>query len=169
MLTNVKGLQLVHGYGGICLLVCFIIKSFLTFIFFHLHLLYQPYLGLCQAQCVQSHQRQSMSAVAITACEVQVPAANSRTVPTVAVWSWLKYGQSKMFVCVLKTILSMWNLYLSLSWMTRSLNISKCMFLILLSINEANLYIEIHKLSSTLFTKFTDVDKDHGHFECRLH
>ena len=27
----------------------------------HLHLLYQWYLGLCQAQCVQSHQRQPMS------------------------------------------------------------------------------------------------------------
>ena len=52
--------------------------------FFHLHLLYQSYLGLCQAQCVQSHQRQPMSAVAITACEVQVSAADSHTVPTVA-------------------------------------------------------------------------------------
>ena len=29
--------------------------------FFHLRLLYQPYLGLCQAPCVQSHQRQPMS------------------------------------------------------------------------------------------------------------
>ena len=49
--------------------VCFIIKSFLTYsFFFHLRLLYQPYLGLCQAPCVQSHQRQLMSAVAITAC-----------------------------------------------------------------------------------------------------
>ena len=37
--------------------VCFITKSFLTYSFFHLHLLYQPYLGLCQAQCVQLHQR----------------------------------------------------------------------------------------------------------------
>ena len=54
------------------------------FIFFHLHLLYQPYLGLCQAPCVQSHQRQPMSAVAITACEFQVSAADSQTVPTVA-------------------------------------------------------------------------------------
>ena len=69
----------------ISLFVCFITKSFLTYsFFFHLHLLYQPYLGLCQAQCVQSHQRQPMSAVAITACEVQVSAADSRTVPTVA-------------------------------------------------------------------------------------
>ena len=50
--------------------VCSNTKSFLTYSFFHLHLLYQPYLGLCQAQCVQLHQRQPMSAVAITACEV---------------------------------------------------------------------------------------------------
>ena len=45
-----------------CLFVCFITKSFLTYSFFHLHLLYQSYLGLCQATCVQSHQRQPMSA-----------------------------------------------------------------------------------------------------------
>ena len=36
------------------LFVCFITKSFLIH-FFHLYLLYQPHLGLCQAQCVQSH------------------------------------------------------------------------------------------------------------------
>ena len=50
---------------SLCLVfcVCFVTKSFLTYSFFHLHLLYQPYLGLCQAQCVQSHQRQPMSAV----------------------------------------------------------------------------------------------------------
>ena len=56
--------------------------------FFHLPLLYQPYLGLCQAQRVQSHQRQPMSAVAITACEVQISAADSQTVPTVATGVW---------------------------------------------------------------------------------
>ena len=73
----------VHNDGN--MFVCFITKSFLTYSFiFHLHLLYQPYIGLCQAQCVQSHQRQPMSAVAITACEVQVSAADSQTVPTVA-------------------------------------------------------------------------------------
>ena len=65
-----------------CLFVCFIIKSFLTYSFFHLHLFYQPYLGLFLAQCVQSSQRQPMSAVAITACEVQVSAADFQTVPT---------------------------------------------------------------------------------------
>ena len=42
--------------------------------------------SLCQATCVQSHQRQPMSAVAITACEVQVSAVDSQTVPTVATW-----------------------------------------------------------------------------------
>ena len=52
--------------------------------FFNLHLPYQPYLGLCQATCVKSDQRQPRSAVAITACEVQVSAADSQTVPTVA-------------------------------------------------------------------------------------
>ena len=51
---------------------------------FYLHLLYQPYVGLCQATCVQSHQRQSTSAVAIATCEVQVSAADYQTVPTVA-------------------------------------------------------------------------------------
>ena len=61
--------------------------------FFHLRLLYQPYLGPCQAQCVQSHQRQPMSAVAITACEVQVLAADSQTVPTVVT------GVSKPLCC----------------------------------------------------------------------
>ena len=53
---------------------------------FYLHLLYQPYVGLCQATCVQSHQRQPTSAVAIATCEVQVSAADSHTVPTVATW-----------------------------------------------------------------------------------
>ena len=44
---------------------------------FFLLLLYQPYVGLCQATRVQSHQRQSTSAVAIATCEVQVSAADS--------------------------------------------------------------------------------------------
>ena len=56
--------------------------------FFHLRLLYQLYLGLCQAPCVQSHQRQPISTVAITACEVKVSAADSQTIPTVATWVW---------------------------------------------------------------------------------
>ena len=56
--------------------------------FRHLYLLYQPHLGLCQAQCVQSHPRQPMSAVAITTCEVQVSAAEFQTVPTVATGVW---------------------------------------------------------------------------------
>ena len=61
-----------------------LLSHFLCIHFFHLHLLYQPYLGLRQAQCVQSHQRELMSAVAITACEVQVSAADSQPDPTVA-------------------------------------------------------------------------------------
>ena len=51
--------------------------------FFRLRLLYQPYIGLFQAPCVQSHQSKPMSAIAITACEVRVSAADSQTVPTV--------------------------------------------------------------------------------------
>ena len=64
--------------------VCFITKSFLTYSFFLLHLLYQPYAGLCQATCVQSQKRQPSSAVAIATCEVHVSASDSQTVPTVA-------------------------------------------------------------------------------------
>ena len=60
---------------------------------FYLHLLYQPYVGRCQATCVQSHQRQSTSAVAIATCEVQVSAADYQTVPTVAT------GVSKPLCC----------------------------------------------------------------------
>ena len=69
---------------NICLFVRFFIKSFLTYSFFHLYLLYQPHLGLCQTTCVQSHPRQPRSAVAIATCEVQVSAAYSQTVPIVA-------------------------------------------------------------------------------------
>ena len=60
---------------------------------FYLHLLYQPHVGLCQATCVQSHQRQSTSSVAIATCEVQVSAADYQTVPTVAT------GVSKPLCC----------------------------------------------------------------------
>ena len=81
------------GDDYIVLFVCFITKSFLTYSFFHLHLLYQPYQGLCQATCVQSHQWQPRSAVAIATCEVQVPAADSQTVPTVVT------GASKPLCC----------------------------------------------------------------------
>ena len=66
----------------VCLFVS-LLSHFWLIHFFHLRLLYQPYLGLCQAPCVQSHQRQPMSAVAITACEVQLSAADSQTGPTV--------------------------------------------------------------------------------------
>ena len=60
---------------------------------FYLHLLYQPYVGLCQATRFQSHQRQSTSAVAIATCEVHVSAPDSQTVPTVAT------GVSKPLCC----------------------------------------------------------------------
>ena len=82
---------------------------------FHLCLLYQPYLGLCQAPCVQSHQRQPMSAVAITACEVQVSAADCQTVPTVVI------GVSKPLCC-----------RLTLTFTLTSENLSLCTTLILL-------------------------------------
>ena len=72
--------------------VCFITKSFLTYLFY-LHLLYQPCVGPCQATRVQSHQRQSTSAVAIATCEVQVSVADYQTVPTVAT------GVSKPLCC----------------------------------------------------------------------
>ena len=49
----------------VCLFVCFITKSFLTYPFLHLHMLYQSYVGLCQATCVQSHPTQPRSAIAI--------------------------------------------------------------------------------------------------------
>ena len=83
--------------------------------FFHLRLLYQPYLGICQAPCVQSHQRQPMSAVAITACEVQVSAADSQTVPTVVT------GVSKPLCC-----------RLTLTFTLTSENLSLCTTLLLL-------------------------------------
>ena len=84
--------------------------------FFRLHLLYQPYLGLCQATCVQSHQRQPRSAVAIATCEVQVSAADSQTGPIVAT------GVSKPLCCRLSltftqtsgiytTLLFYWSIY----------------------------------------------------------
>ena len=40
---------------------------------FHLHMLYQLYVDLCQATCVQAHQRQPSLAVARVTCEVQSP------------------------------------------------------------------------------------------------
>ena len=83
--------------------------------FIHLHLLYQPYLGLCQATCVQSPQRQPRSAVAIATCEVQVSAADSQTVPTVVT------GVSKPLCC-----------RLTLTFTLTSENILLCTTLLLL-------------------------------------
>ena len=81
---------------SVCLFVCLfvsLLSHFWLIHLFYLHLLYQPYVGLCQATRVQSHQRQSTSAVAIATCEVQVSAANYQTVPTVAT------GVSKPLCC----------------------------------------------------------------------
>ena len=83
------------GYTDVVIMfffVCFITKSFLTYLFY-LHLLYQPCVGPCQATRVQSHQRQSTSAVATATCEVQVSVADYQTVPTVAT------GVSKPLCC----------------------------------------------------------------------
>ena len=63
--------------------IYFITKSFLNHSIFHLQLLYQSYLCLCQATCVQSHQKQPRLAVAHT-CEVQVSTTDSQTFPIVA-------------------------------------------------------------------------------------
>ena len=79
------------------IIVCFLFVSLLSHFWlihlFYLHLTYQLYVGLCQATRVQSHQRQSTSAVAIATCEVQVSAADYQTVPTVAT------GVSKPLCC----------------------------------------------------------------------
>ena len=91
----------------VCLFVS-LLSHFWLIKFFHLRLLYQPYLGLCQAPCVQSHQRQPMSAVAITACKVQVSAADSQTVPTVVT------GVSKPLCCRLTLTFTLTNENLSL-------------------------------------------------------
>ena len=105
----------MDGMSWAWLFVCFITKSFLTYSFLHLHLLYQPYLRLCQATCVQSHQRQPRSAVAIATWEVQVSAANYQTVPTVAT------GVSKPRCC-----------RLTLTFTLTSENLSLCTTLLLL-------------------------------------
>ena len=83
-------------WDSVWLIVCLfvsLLRHFWLIHFFHLRLLYQPYLGICQAPYVQSHQRQPMSAVTITACEVQVSAADSQTVPSVVT------GVSKPLCC----------------------------------------------------------------------
>ena len=66
-----------------CLFVS-LLSHFRLIHLFYLHLLYQLNVGLCQATCVQSHQRQSTSAAAIATCEVQASTAYYQTVPTVA-------------------------------------------------------------------------------------
>ena len=48
----------------VCLFVS-LLSHFWLIHLFYLHLLYQPYVGLCQATRVQSHQRQSTSATLV--------------------------------------------------------------------------------------------------------
>ena len=80
----------------------------LSYSFFYLHLLNQPYVGPCQATCVQSQQRQPMSAVAITTSEVRVSAADYQTVPTAAT------GVSKPLCCQLTLTFTLTSDHLSL-------------------------------------------------------
>ena len=103
------GQRIIYLLVIFIIFVCFITMSFLTYTgYFHLHLLYQSYLGLCQATCVQSPQRQPRSAVSIAACEVQVLAADSQTVPTVAT------GVSKPLRCRLTITFTLTSQNLSL-------------------------------------------------------
>ena len=80
-------------FGQRYLLFVLLLSHFWLIHLFYLHLLYQLYVDLCQATCVQSHQREPTSAVAIATCEVQVSPAHSHTVPTVAT------GVSKPLCC----------------------------------------------------------------------
>ena len=93
--SNRKTWQPMVSYGQQLLLLLFVsfLSHFWLIHLFYLHLLYQPYGGLCQATCVQSHQRQPTSAVAIATCEVQVSAADYQTAPTIAT------GVSKPLCC----------------------------------------------------------------------
>ena len=93
---------------SIGLFVCFITRSFLTYSFILPTLTLSTICRPCQATCVQSHQRQPTSAVAITTCEVQVSAADSQTVPTVAT------GVSKPLYCRLTLTFTLTNENLSL-------------------------------------------------------
>ena len=81
-----------------CYLFVSLLSHFWLINFCNLHLIYQPYVGLCQTTCIQSHKRQSRSAVVIATCEVQVSATDSQTVPTVAT------GVSKQLCCRLTLI-----------------------------------------------------------------
>ena len=81
-----------NGKEYVCLFVCFITKSFLTYSF----VLPTPTLStVCRplSSYVCSITSQPTSAVAIATCEVQVSAADSHTVPTVAT------GVSKPLCC----------------------------------------------------------------------
>ena len=84
-----------HSIGNSFFLFVSLLSHFWFIHVSYLHLLYQPYVDLSQATCVQSHQRQPTLAVAVATCEVQVSAADSHTVPTVAT------GVSKPLCCLL--------------------------------------------------------------------
>ena len=88
----------------------------------HFFCAYACFINLCQAPCVQSHQRQPMSAVAIAACEVQVSAADSQTVPTVVT------GVSKPLCCrlILTFTLTSENLSLYTSLLLLLVHIQLC-------------------------------------------
>ena len=83
LVANIAAMIIYQQYILFVLFVS-LLSHFWLIHLFYLHLFYQPYVGLCQATRVQSHQRQSTSAVAIATREVQVSAADYQTVPTVA-------------------------------------------------------------------------------------
>ena len=91
-------------------LFCLLHYQCLTYSFFNLHLLYQPCEELCQATCVQTHQGQPRSTVAIATCEVHVWAVDSHTIPIVAT------GVLKPLCCqqTLTSTLTSENLYIPL-------------------------------------------------------
>ena len=60
-------------------IVCFFQYEAISDLFIlHLHLLYQPYVNLCQATCVLSQQRQPLHVVTVANSEVLVLAANTQ-------------------------------------------------------------------------------------------
>ena len=94
--SSLLKMDITHKIHILVIILCWFVSLLSLFWLIHsfyLHLLYQPYVGLCQATCLQSHQRQPTSAIAIATCEVQVSAADSHTVPTVAT------GVSKPLCC----------------------------------------------------------------------
>ena len=108
LISNYESTQSNFSEYCVCVYVSLLSHFWLIHFFFHLHLLYQPYVGIFQATCVQSQQRQPTSAVAIATYEFQVSAANSQTVPTVAT------GVSEPLCCRLTLIFTLTSENLSL-------------------------------------------------------